>query len=81
MVKGRLFINAQERYQIEGTSHYFTCGDTIQLFDEDTLEWLIGRIEHHYDYGYYAIVTVKGWCGVEFKEEIYNLNNWIARVV
>ena len=58
MVKGRLFINDQGRYQIEGTSHYFTCGDTIQLFDTDTLEWLRGRIEHHYDYGYYAIVTL-----------------------
>ena len=38
-------------------------------------------IEHDYNYGYYAIVTVKGWCGVESKEEIYNLDNWIAKGV
>ena len=81
MVKGRLFTNEQGRYQIKGTSYYFTSGDYIELFDEDTLEWLVGRIEHDYNYGYYAIVRVKvkGWCGVESKEEIYNLDNWIAK--
>ncbi len=81
MVKGRLFINQQGRYQIKGTSYYFTSGDTIELFDEDTIEWLRGTIEHHYNYGYYAIVTVKGWCGIEQHKEIYNLNNWLVRVV
>lgn len=79
MVKGRVFINQQGRYQIKGTSYYFASGDYIELFDEDTLEWLVGRIEHNYKYGYYAIVTVKGWCGIEQQEEIYNLDNWIAR--
>ena len=79
IVRGRLFTNEQGRYQIKGTSYYFTSGDYIELFDEDTLEWFVGRIEHDYNYGYYAIVTVKGWCGVESKEEIYNLDNWIAK--
>lgn len=83
MVRGRLFTNEQGRYQIKDTSYYFTSGDYIELFDEDTLEWLVGRIEHNYNYGYYAIVTVKvkvkGWCTVESKEEIYNLDNWIAK--
>lgn len=79
MLQGRLYVNGQGRYQIKDTNHYFTSGNQIQLFDEDTLEWIVGRIEHHYTYGYYAIVNISGWCGVQSEEEIYNLDNWIAK--
>ena len=68
IVKGRLFINQQGRYQMKGISYYFTSSDCVELFDEDTLEWLQGTIELHYKFGYYAIVTVKGWYGIEQQE-------------
>lgn len=79
MKQGRLYLNDQGRYRIKCIKHYFSSGDLIELLDEETLEWMVGRIEHHSTYGDYAIVNVVGWCGVISKEEIYHLDNWIAK--
>lgn len=69
--QGNLYLNSQERYQIVDTSYYFTSGDTIELYNETSSKWMLGRIEHDFDKGYYFL------CG---KKKIFNLVNALARV-
>lgn len=69
--QGNLYLNSQERYQIADTSYYLTSGNTIEIFDNKSLKWILGSIEYDFHKGYYFI------CG---KKKIFNLVNALVRV-
>ena len=51
MKQGKIYKNSQGRYQLEGDTYYWTCGDYMELYDEEQGEWLTGRVEHgEFDY-------------------------------
>lgn len=52
MKEGKLYKNSSGRYQLKGDSLYFTCGDTMQTYNEDEGKWIRGRVEHG-DFDYY----------------------------
>lgn len=52
MRQGRIYKNDQGRYQLENDSWYWTCGDAMQVYDEELGQWIDGRVEHG-DFDYY----------------------------
>lgn len=54
IAKGYLELNSQGRYQITGTSHYFTSGSSIEIWDSNNDCFIPTSIEHSNN-RYYAV--------------------------
>ncbi|MGL5381795.1 DUF5348 domain-containing protein [Clostridium sp.] len=64
MRQGKIYKNEQGRYQLENDSYYWTCGDSMLVYDEDEEQWLNGRVEYG-DRDYY-------WTNDDYDVPLYN---------
>lgn len=64
MRQGKIYKNASGRYQLENDTYYWTCGDTMTIYDEDEEEWVDGRVEHG-NFDYY-------WTNNDYDIPLYN---------
>ena len=46
MKQGRIYKNEWGRFQLENDSCYWTCGDRMQIYDDEERVWVEGRVEH-----------------------------------
>lgn len=53
--RGRFYLPAVDERGIRRDTFEFTCGDSIEIFDEQEQQWLYGSVEYadKYEHGYY----------------------------
>lgn len=54
VAEGNLYLNGQDRYEID-SSHYLSSGSVCEILIDADSRWVKTSIEHDYERGYYAV--------------------------